>query len=167
MKTMTDSIAPVSLDTFAETNAAFCSLVLAVYVSAYTNTAKRPMPITLIPLVLPLVMSGDLEHSFSHLTEDSTLTRWISRTPQLLFGLAERVQSGLETTRESLQFALHTGVLKMDDRALLHCTYSANADNQLKKLGFVRMSSNTKRFGAWIGALASDTVAYNLLGLEV
>lgn len=164
---MTESIEPVSLDTFAETNAAFCALILAVYVSAYTNTAKRPMSITLLPLALPLVMSGGLEHSFSHLTEDSTLTRWLSRTPQVLFGLAARVQAGLETTRESLQFALHHHVLEMDDHALMHYVYSADADKQLRKLGFARMSSNAQKLGAWIGALASDAVAYNLLGLEV
>jgi hypothetical protein len=164
---MKESISPVSLDTFAETNAAFCALVLAVYVSAYTNTAKQPMPITLLPLALPIVMSGNLEQSFSHLTENSTLAHWLSKTPKVLFGLAERVQGGLETTRESLQFALHHHVLEMDDRALIHYVYSADVDKQLRKLGFTRISSNSQRLGAWIGALASDAVAYNLLGLEV
>ncbi|CAN7800351.1 DUF6521 family protein [Paraburkholderia hospita] len=164
---MTGPITPVSLDAFAETNAAFCSLILAVCVSSYTQTAMRPMPVTLVPLVLPIVLSGDLEASFSHLTEDSTLARWISKTPQVQFGLAIRIQSGQEVTREALQFALHARVLEIDDRAQMHHIHAADATKQLTKLGFGRLATNAQRIGAWLGALASDAVVYNLLGLEV
>lgn len=164
---MTTPITPVSLDAFAETNAAFCSLILAVYVSSYSQTAMRPMPVTLIPLVLPIVLSGDLETSFSHLTEDSTLARWLSKTPQVLFGLANRIKAGQDATREALQFAFHASVLEIDDQAQLHHIHAADAIKQLTKLGFGRLASNAQRIGAWVGALASDAVAYNLLGLEV
>jgi hypothetical protein len=164
---MSDAISPISLDAFAETNAAFCSLILAAYVSSFTHTAMRPMPVTLIPLVLPIVLSGDLDSSFSHLTEDSTLARWLSKTPQVLFGLANRVQAGQEPTREALQFALHANVLEMNDHAQMHSLHAAGAAKHLTKLGFARIASNSQRLGAWLGALASDAVAYNLLGLEV
>ncbi len=129
---MTESIAPVSLDTFAETNAAFCALILAVYVSKYMNTVKRPMPITLIPLVLPIVMSGDFGAFFSHLTEDSTFTRWLSRTPQVLSAWPRGSKLGWKRHASHSSSLYTTAFLKWTIALML--LYSANAEKQLKKL---------------------------------
>lgn len=156
-----------SLDTFAETNAAFCALVLGVFVKAYEESSEHAMPITLLPLVLPIAMSGDLEDSFAHLRDDSGLTRWILRTPPVVFRLAERIHAGLETTRRAFQFALHYDVLEIDEQAEIQCVYSADAEKQLTKLKFKRVASNARRLGVWFGAAPSDVVVYNLLGLEV
>jgi len=157
----------VSLDTFAETNPAFCALLLSAYVSAFQDVQKRPLPITLLPLVLPIVMSGELDSSFLHTSDGTGLAKWISKTPGVLFNLPERIQASLAMTRESLQFALQYQVLSLDDEAQISDLIPSVATKRLKKLGFERMGNNAHRLGAWFGALASDAVAYNLLGLEV
>jgi hypothetical protein len=164
---MNDSAIPHSLDTFAETNPAFCSLILSACASAYMDVGERPISITLIPLVLPIVMSGDLDQSFLHTTEKTGLVRWISRTPAVLFDLPERIEAGFESTRESLQFALHYHLLALDEQACISDLIGGDAIIRLKKLGFERMGANARRLGAWLAMLGSDTVAFNLLGLEV
>lgn len=164
---MKPSLVSESPDTLAETNPAFCALVLAAFIKAYERTSNHPLPITLLPLALPILISGDLEDSFTNLRDDSGITRWILRTPQLIFRLGERVQTGLEITRNALQYALHYGVLEINERAYIRCVYSANAENQLSKIKFARMAANARRLGVWFGNAPSDATIYNLLGLEV
>ncbi|MBB3009988.1 hypothetical protein FHX61_004664 [Cupriavidus alkaliphilus] len=125
------------------------------------------MSITLVPLVLPIVLSGELEESFAHLRDDTGITRWILRTPQVVFRLAERTQAGSEITRMALQFALHYGVLAIDEQAAIRCVYAADAIKQLTKIKFSHIAQNARRLGVWFGAAPSDAVIYNLLGLEV
>lgn len=164
---MTIPLISESLDTLAETNAAFCALTLAAFAKAYEETSGRPVPITLLPLVLPIVLSGELEESFTHLRDDTGITRWILRAPQVVFRLAERTQAGSEITRMALQFALHYGVLEIDEQAAVRCVHTADATKQLAKIKFSHIASNARRLGVWFGAAPSDAVVYNLLGLEV
>lgn len=164
---MTDRARPTSLDAFAETNPAFCSLILSAYVSAFQGAQKQPLSITLLPLVLPIVMSGDLDNSFSYTSEDTGLSRWISKTPSVLFNLRERVEASLEMSRESLQFALQYQILSLDEEAQISDLLEGDAIRRLKKLGFEKMGSNARKLGAWVGVLTSAAVTYNILGLDI
>lgn len=164
---MMDRARPASIDAFAETNPAFCSLILSAYVSAFQDTQKRPLPITLLPLVLPIVMSGELDSSFLYTSKDTGLARWISKTPSVLFNLRERVQASVEMSRESLQFALQYQILSLDDEAQISDLIESDATRRLKKLGFEKMGSNARKLGTWVGVLASASVTYNILGLDI
>jgi hypothetical protein len=156
----------VSRDAYAETNPAFCSLLLTANVAGFHSVHDRPMPVTLLPFVLPIVMSGELDSTFLYTTADTGLSRWIVKNPVILMKLPAQMQSCREMTRAALQFALHFKHLSMDNQADMRSLNPALSAIQLKKLGFERMASNATKLGAWFGSLGSATLAYNILGLE-
>lgn len=158
---------PPSHDIFAETNPAFCALVLAATISAYRQVASVSMPVTLIPLILPIVMSGELDRAFKHTSHATGLSGWISRTPTVIFGLQDRVQAGIGTSLKALQFGIHYRVLEINDHAQVGSLTGTEDTDMLRRLGFERTASKAKRLGSWFAALRSDGLVYNLLGLEV
>lgn len=157
----------VSRDAYAETNPAFCSLLLSANVAGFQSVHDHTMPVTLLPFVLPIVMSGELDSTFSYTTVDTGLSRWVVKNPRILLKLPAQMKSCGEMTRAALQFALHFKHLSMDNEANIRAANPALSALQLKKLGFERMASNATKLGAWFGSLGSVTLAYNILGLEV
>ena len=157
----------VSRDAYAETNPAFCSLLLTANVAGFHSVHDRPMSVTLLPFVLPIVMSGELDSTFSYTTVDTGLSRWVVKNPRVLLKLPAQMKSCGEMTRAALQFAMHFKDLSMDNEAGMRAANPALSALQLKKLGFERMASNATKLGAWFGSLGSATLAYNILGLEV
>jgi hypothetical protein len=155
-----------SLDVFAEINPAFCTLVLCTHVSGYRLAANKAMPITLLPLVLPILMSGDLEETFSHTSEETGLSRWVTKNPGIFFSLPARIEACRELTRASLQFALHYQALTIENLDQVRDSNSAGAA-QLKRIGFGQISKNAIRLGSWFGLTQSDKLIYNTLGIEV
>ncbi|WP_322405516.1 three component ABC system middle component [Massilia luteola] len=156
----------LSRDTYAETNPAFCSLLLTANVAGFHSVHDRPMPITFLPLVLPIVMSGELDSTFLYTTADTGLSRWIVKNPDILMKLPARMEACREMTRAALQFALHYKHLSMDNEANLRSLNLALSAIQLKKLGFERTANNATKLGTWFGSLGLATLAYNILGLE-
>ena len=157
----------ISRDAYAETNAAFCSLLLTTNVAGFQSVHNRSMPVTLIPFVLPIVMSGELDSTFSYTTVDTGLSRWVVKNPQILLKLPAQTKACREMTRTALQFALHFKELSIDNEANMRAANPTLSALQLKKLGFERMASNATKLGAWFGSLGSVALAYNILGLEV
>lgn len=157
----------VSRDAYAETNPAFCSLLLTANVAGFHGVNNRTMPITLLPFVLPIVMSGELDSTFSYTTVDTGLSRWIIKNPRILLKLPAQIKSCGEMTRAALQFALHFEELSMDSEANMRAVNPELSTQQLKKLGFERMANNATKLGTWFGSLGSVTLAYNILGLEI
>lgn len=157
----------VSRDTFAETNPAFCSLLLTAHVAGFQAMNERAMPITLLPFVLPIVMSGELDSTFAYTTLDTGLSRWVVKNPRILLKLPAQMTSCREMTRAALQFALHFKYLSIDSEASLSSADPSLCTPHLKKLGFERMANNATKLGAWFESLGSVSLAYNILGLEV
>lgn len=157
----------ISRDAYAEMNAAFCSLLLTANVAGFQSVRDRTMPVTLLPFILPIVMSGELDSTFSYTTLDTGLSRWIVKNPQILLKLPAQIKACGEMTRAALQFALHFKELSIDNEANMRAANPTLSALQLKKLGFERMAGNATKLGAWFGSLGSVTLAYNILGLEV
>lgn len=155
-----------SLDVFAEINPAFCTLVLCTHVSGYRLASNKAMPITLLPLVLPILMSGELEETFSHTSDETGLARWITKNPSILFSLPTKIEACRELTRTSLQFALHYKALTVENLCQVRDSNPAGAA-QLKRIGFGQISKNAIRLGSWFGMSQSDKLIYNTLGIEV
>jgi hypothetical protein len=155
-----------SLDVFAETNSAFCTLVLCSHVAGYRLAANKAMPLTLLPLILPILMSGELEDTFSHTSEETGLSRWIAKNPNVLFTLPEKIEACRELTRTTLQFALHYKALAIENLEYVQNTTPESAA-RLKKIGFGKISKNAIRLGSWFGLTQSDKLIYNTLGIEV
>lgn len=157
----------ISRDAYAETNPAFCSLLLTANVAGFQSVHNRTMPVTLLPFVLPIVMSGELDSTFSYTTVDTGLSRWVVKNPQILLKLPAQTKACREMTRAALQFALHFKEISIDNDANMRAANPTLSALQLKKLGFERMASNATKLGAWFGSLGSVTLAYNILGLKV
>jgi hypothetical protein len=164
---MTENPNNISLDVFAETNPAFCALVITTYISAYQKKKNSALPITFLPFALPIILSGDIKDSFYKTSDSTGLARWISKTPHVLLQLPDRVQACLEMTRGALQFALHYQMLEIDEHARISDVQNGVSAEHLKKIKMSHFGNNAHRLGSWMGDLSSDVMAYNLLGLEI
>ncbi len=158
-----------SLDIFAETNPAFCSIVLFNFCKGYKSEASDGVDFPLILLPLPIVLSGDLESSFVNTRVDTGFFSWIDRNPTILLSLADRIQDTLTITRNAVEFGVSKSILRVADTGKIK-----SDDNGLSKKKFPLSSSkmgrayiNSLRFGQWLGQINSATTIYNHLGLEI
>lgn len=158
-----------SLDVFAETNPAFCSLVLFKFCEGYSSEAAEGVDFPLILLPLPIVLSGNLEESFKHTRMDTGFFAWIDRNPGILIDLSERIQGTIEVTRKALEFGISRSVLQIDNTGRIKPDTNGLAQKKLpastSKVG--RAYVNSLRFGQWLGQINSASTIYNHLGLEI
>lgn len=158
-----------SLDIFAETNPAFCSIVLFNFCKGYNSEASDGLGFPLILLPLPIVLSGDLESSFANTRVDTGFFSWIDRNPSILLNLPDRIQDTLTITRNAVEFGISKSILRVADTGKIQ-----PEEKGLSKKKFPQSSSkvgraytNAYRFGQWLGQINSVTTIYNHLGLEI
>lgn len=158
-----------SLDIFAETNPAFCSIVLFNFCKGYNSEASEGVGFPLILLPLPIVLSGNLESSFVNTRVDTGFFSWIDRNPTILLNLPERIQDTLAITRNALEFGVSKSILRVADTGKIQSDAKGLAKKKFpsssSKVG--RAYTNAYRFGQWLGQIHSVTTIYNHLGLEI
>lgn len=103
----------MSIDTFAATNPAFCSLVLRAFSEGYTQGDPQGVPLPLILIPLPLVLSNDIAQTLQSTNSATGLLPWIARTPEVTVGMAERLTKTAAFSREALLFGLRYRILSV------------------------------------------------------
>lgn len=155
-------------DVFAETNPAFCCVVLAQFCLAYQQTkpAERPPTAALVYLVLPIAVSEDLAPTFEGCNKDTGLAVWLNRNPKVPVDLSKKVNLTLEITTVAIRFGCMTGMLRL--------TGDGDVESSLRKFPASVMagvaSAALKRarlFGAWAAAMGSTRSVLEALGVSV
>src|SRR5262249_10086726 len=106
----------ISLDVLANTNPAFCSLVLRSFVEGYMRGEAEGLPLPHILLPLPIILSTDLTGFFAGTNTGTGLLTWIGRYPQVTIDLRERVQASALFSREALLFGITQRILDVNQR---------------------------------------------------
>ena len=159
----------VDVDIFADLNPAYCSAVIFSFCEGFQSESDGDVDFPLILLPLPIVLSNNLKSSFDHTNINTGFFSWIDRNPQILLGLAERVEGILELTKDAIEYGVTYSVLDITDEGkCCHHTMGLKKKFNFNSSSIVKQSlTNGKRLGQWMGQINSPATIFNHLGLEI
>jgi hypothetical protein len=158
----------IARDVLAETNPAFCSVVFAQFCLSYQKAqdTERAPALPLIYLILPIVISEELAHTFDGCNKDTGLAVWLNRSPKVIAELSRKVNSTLDITTGAIRFGCITGTL--------HLTNDGDLKSTLKKIpptvanSAIQPSlSRARLFGAWAATAGSTRAVLEAFGVSV
>jgi hypothetical protein len=154
----------VAHDIYAETNPAFCSFLLSGFCELYNSSVGKRPEIPLVYLVLPVVLSEDLNSTFLGCNRKTGLLVWLERNPSVLNDLTKRVNSTLGITTEAIRFGCISSIL------------SLNADGTIdgKKINLSRLIKNNslslkkiRLLSYWFSEMGSTRATFEAMGLTL
>lgn len=157
-----------SLDTFANTNPAFCTLVLRAFVEGYLQGDGEGVPLPHVVLALPIVLSADLAATFAGTNATTGLLTWVGRHPQVTIELRERVTASARFSREALLFGVtrrvlgvnERGLVVLDDAGLTRRVRFPTSEDRGRAL------SNARQLGRWLADVRSIETVFACLGMN-
>jgi hypothetical protein len=155
----------ISIDIFAETNPAFCSLIIFHFCKGYFNETKSGVPFPLIILPLPVVLSNDLSHSFLGTNVKTGFFKWIENNPAILLDLTARINESAEFLKPAIEFGVFKELFDIDNFGFV--VPRENNIKKNKKPELDNLFKSSERMGKWIGQVDSTKTIYNHLGLQL
>lgn len=155
----------ISIDIFAETNPAFCSLIIFNFCKGYFKETNFGVPFPLLILPLPIVLSNDLSKSFDGTNVKTGFFRWIENNPEILLELTTRINESNEFLKPAIEFGVFKKIFTIDSSGLL--IPDESGVNKRKKSEFDKLFKTAERFGSWIGQVNSTKTIYNCLGIQL
>ncbi|WP_406694304.1 three component ABC system middle component [Singulisphaera sp. Ch08] len=161
-------MAMISVDTFAVTNPAFCSLVIRAFVEGYITGDPEGSLLPLILLPIPLVLTEETAATFAQTKSSTGLIPWLGRYPEVTVMLGNRIRGSANVSRQALLFGIRQRVLTV----LPSGRVIPDADGLMRKPSFSTMSevgkatSLAKRLGTWCGQVRSAQTILISLGVN-
>lgn len=155
----------ISIDIFAETNPAFCSLLIFNFCKGYFNETKSGVPFPLIILPLPVVLSNDLSKSFEGTNVKTGFFKWIENNPEILLDLTSRINDSAEFLKPAIEFGVFKELFGIDSSGLV--IPRENSIEKSKNPELDKLFKSAERMGKWIGQVDSTKTIYNHLGLQL
>ncbi|PXX43218.1 three component ABC system middle component [Undibacterium pigrum] len=153
-------------DMFAETNPAFCAVVLAAFCKSYQSLNDQAPTLLLAYPVLPIVMSNDLTDTFAGTNKSTGMLEWIHRNPQILIGIAKRVNATLPLTTDAIQFGCLIQLLKVNNDGSISSTNKSIPKAAIQS----SIESNLKKarlIGSWFAGIGSARAVMEALGVSI
>lgn len=143
-------------------NPAFCGRLLYSTINKYNKEAKRPFPIALTYLVLPLLLHKRTRDTIDSRTQ---MLIWIQRNERLLVNYSERAKQLVPITNEALELLLQSGCIRLTATADLEVNPTIRAlsrtrfaDNEIKAC-----LSKSEQLAKWFaGAGKTETIFISL-----
>ncbi|MCG8807334.1 hypothetical protein G1K57_04150 [Tenacibaculum finnmarkense] len=153
-----------SIDIFAETNPALCSLILFYFCNGYekTNTSGAPFPLVII--VLPIILSNDLSSSFNSTNIKTGFFRWVERTPSIVLNISDRINDSNEFIKPAIEYGLFKKIFNVNEFGNLKLI---DKSVKKKKYDFEHLFKHAERLGSWMGEINSVKTIYNHLGIQI
>ena len=161
-------MAASSIDAFAATNPAFCAVVLRAFVKGYVEQDPEGVPLSLLLIPLPVLLSGDIAGALVGTNATTGLLPWVARNPEITIGLRERVGRVASFTREALLFGLRYRVLTITSAGLV-LPDTAGLKKQPKFAATTdvgRALANGRKLGQWVGQVRSPQTVLVSLGVS-
>lgn len=157
-----------SVDTFANTNPAFCALVLRSFVEGYTQVDSEGVSLPLLLFPLPMVLSTDIATLFAGTNVNTGLLTWVGRYPQVTIELRLRVERSARFSREALFFGLVRRALGISEQGRI----VLDEAGLVKKVKFPpsqdrgRALANARQLGHWVADVRSTETVYASMGMN-
>lgn len=159
-------MAAASIDTFATTNPAYCSLVLRAFAEGYVQADPDGVPLALMVLPLPLVLTREIADTLQRTNVMTGLLPWVNANPEITVGLAERVSRTSAYSRRALLFGLRQRILDVTSAGRV----VPISDGLVRQPNFPastepgRAISHARRVGTWAGQVRSPETVFVGLG---
>ncbi|CAG35341.1 three component ABC system middle component [Desulfotalea psychrophila] len=150
----------INIDILAETNPAFSSLVILSFIKGYCEEADESAPYPILLLPLPIILSGDLNHTFNNTSKRTGFYRWLSNNPTVKFNLTKRIEGSLEFITPAIEYGFFKGIFILSDTGNILPNLE-NIGNYSKENGIAIYFKNAERLGGWLGAIKSERTIYN------
>jgi hypothetical protein len=161
-------MATTSIDVYAATNPAFCSLVLRSFVAGYAESDASGSPLPLIILPLPIVLTEEISLALMGTNVKTGLLPWAVRSQEAILGLADRVADAASFSREALLFGIRYRIVSITSDGRLH----PDARGLAKQPDFPvatdlgRALSLARRLGLWMGQIRDIDTIFISLGID-
>jgi hypothetical protein len=159
----------VAHDIYAETNPAFCAYALTRFTAAYISVKDAYPELPLGYVALPVALSDDLAYTFDGTNRKTGLLEWLTRSPQVQVGLAERINASLQVVSEAVRFGCFARVLVMEADGRIRVGSQKLRKNKIAGLGEdpARALSHAERLGYWFAMSGSTRTTFDMMGLTV
>jgi hypothetical protein len=159
----------VAHDVFAETNPAFCAYVLTGFTAAYVSIKDVGPELPLGYVALPIALSGDLAGTFDGTNRKTGLLEWLSRSPQVQVGLAERVNASMPVVTEAVRFGCFARILTVEADGRIRVGPQKLKKSASDGLGERPASAlkHAERLGYWFAMVGSTRTTFDIVGLTV
>lgn len=157
---------PNSIDIYAATNPAFCSILLYSFIEGYGSTNSHGLPFPLILLPVPIVLTSDIANAFEGTNSRTGLLSWIARNPEITIGMRDRLHSTSEFSKQAFLFGFRYGLFALPESGRIFL----QPDSLVKKVPsagrsyVVEALKHAKRLGAWIGEAGTTETILIALG---
>jgi hypothetical protein len=155
-------------DIHAETNPAYCAIVLAHFCEVYQEHQihGHAPSAGIVYLVLPLILSEDLATTFDGCNKNTGLLVWLARSSRILLGLSQRVNTTLAVSTEAIRFGCfaellrlnHVGEIESLDRHVPAAVSGGVVGGALKR---------ARLLGIWFAGAGSARAVMEALGLSL
>lgn len=154
-----------SIDIFAETNPAFCSLILFNFSVGYYHSALDGVPFPLLLIPLPIILSGDLSSSFDHTNQKTGFFRWLENNTDILVNLSNRIEDSFEFLKPTIEYSFGKKIFSLTQDG----NFVPNLETVKKKYdeAIKLQMKHAERLGNWFGKVNSTKTIYNCLGLSI
>ncbi|MBX7135532.1 MAG: hypothetical protein K1X67_22925 [Fimbriimonadaceae bacterium] len=156
----------VSIDIYASTNPALGALIIRAFVEAYVKEDPAGVPLSLIYLPLPIVLSGEIASTLEETVATTGLLPWVGRFPQVTIGFPERLTRTAKFSRHGLLFGIRQRILTVNDQG--HVLPISTGLKRKPNFDAVtepgRAMKLAKRLGGWTGRVRSEETVFVCLG---
>ncbi len=157
-----------SIDIYAATNPALCSIILWSFGSGYTNVNSKGVDYPLLFLPIPIVLSKSLVQTFEQTNVSTGFLNWVTRRPEITINLSEKLEKTTQYTRSALLFGFQHQLFTItaQGRLFLSNDFSLSPYRQRSLSKDIRQAiSLSQRLGTWLGNLDSTPNIFYNLGL--
>ncbi len=155
----------IGTDTFAMSNPALVSILLWQFVLSYQKKSGSGTPLSLVYIVLPIVMSRQIIGSFKGTNVTTGFLTWISRNPQLMLQLPDRIDGARDLTADAVRFAVAYGLLTVSPAGTLVAKNDALQGKPPRQHGVderAQMLRIASHLGLWTSTLPQPMVFFSL-----
>lgn len=159
----------IAHDIYAETNPAFCALILAWLASGYLEPSDRALEVPAAYIAVPLILSEQFAPAFDGTNKRTGLLAWIDRNPGVLVGIADRINATSELVTDAIRYGALSETLRLGTdgclapgpknlwgaRKVLADDYVADACKRADRLGY------------WFAGVGPTRAIFTALGLTV
>lgn len=145
-------------------NPAFCGRVIYAAVAEYQKKSGSSLPVALVYLVLPLVLTTAIRERIG---SRKHLVPWAQENPELLIDFGKRAASFVEITNEAVEFMLQIGYLVLSDNGGL--STGAGRKKLKKKSDDQEIADcirNAKKVARWFANAGKVETIYICLGVR-
>lgn len=164
----------ISSDTYASTNPALCSLVLWHFLKGFEEVSKKGCEFPILFLPIPIVLSKNIRQTFHGTNASTSLLTWLSREPQILINMAERIEATNVITKEGIIFGNGNSIIYLNENGYFYSTNKGLVQKRLQELintpdgeDLKEIFLTSRRLGSWCGQLDSTKIILNIMGLTL